>query len=873
MRRSGPSLGEMASPDLAELGNAMTQPLTMERFAEAPERRDVPSVAGPIVARSLLASRLDVGISGVLTVVTAPQGAGKTTGVATWASAVSQRRGLVWLDLAEARARPASFVPALVDAFVAAGLAGLPRLGLANLAHRSRRRAVLTAVAEAVQADGPWILVLDDFPSGQDGQLGADMEFLLAAADRSLRVVLLTDGTPAMALHRFRLAGELTRIDSSDLDLTTTEIAQLLLAHGVEPVDGVVAAVLAHSRGWAAGARLACRSVAVDPVDAAMAITDAAIEDYLVAEVIEPLPPAVRLSLFELSLVDVAPAGLVGSLISNQGAGALSTIAEHTAFVSVGLDGAARVHPILRRVASRALSQESPQAARAARIRAAQWFVDNGEQDRGFVLAEAAEDWSWIGRTLVQQLGVADVLAGTGSSWATRTEVVEQTPFLRAAVEVSSRQLHRARAARELVPAAGTEVERLSLDLLDLEIAVLSCDASTGHALVGAVREQLAASAYGLRSRAEITALVDTDAGLLALVDGDLDTAARTLAAVPATGHLALVEAARGNLNAALVLCKDFATSAEQLGARAGVAEADLARTWVSVERLQLGEARYALDRARTEQRSSHPLTAALLDLVDARWHLAAGRPEAAARLASASAARDDRGSWPGDLARVVLARAWLAQREFRRALATLTPEPARAPVESRVVSAAASAGIGDLRGARALLAATASDLVDAPLAVQLDCWLLEARLAAEEGDDERAHRLVERALRNAQEEGMRTPIGASAAWIRRALGRDASLHRTYRDFVSSLSTVETSVVGAALPSTGHRTDQVVEPLSERETQVLELLALMCSTDEIAAELFVSGNTVKTHVKSIFRKLGVNRRVDAVRVGRAQGIC
>ena len=48
---------------------------------------------------------------------------------------------------------------------------------------------------------------------------------------------------------------------------------------------------------------------------------------------------------------------------------------------------------------------------------------------------------------------------------------------------------------------------------------------------------------------------------------------------------------------------------------------------------------------------------------------------------------------------------------------------------------------------------------------------------------------------------------------------------------------------------------------------------MMCSTDEIAAELFVSGNTVKTHVKSIFRKLGVNRRVDAVRVGRARGIC
>jgi LuxR family maltose regulon positive regulatory protein len=65
----------------------------------------------------------------------------------------------------------------------------------------------------------------------------------------------------------------------------------------------------------------------------------------------------------------------------------------------------------------------------------------------------------------------------------------------------------------------------------------------------------------------------------------------------------------------------------------------------------------------------------------------------------------------------------------------------------------------------------------------------------------------------------------------------------------------------------------VLEQLTERETQVLALLALMCSTEEIATELFVSSNTVKTHLKGIFRKYGVNRRVDAVRRGRELGVC
>jgi len=67
--------------------------------------------------------------------------------------------------------------------------------------------------------------------------------------------------------------------------------------------------------------------------------------------------------------------------------------------------------------------------------------------------------------------------------------------------------------------------------------------------------------------------------------------------------------------------------------------------------------------------------------------------------------------------------------------------------------------------------------------------------------------------------------------------------------------------------------ESLIEPLTERETQVLQLVAQMCSTDEIAAELYVSPNTVKTHVKGILRKYGVSRRVDAVRRGRELGSC
>lgn len=90
-------------------------------------------------------------------------------------------------------------------------------------------------------------------------------------------------------------------------------------------------------------------------------------------------------------------------------------------------------------------------------------------------------------------------------------------------------------------------------------------------------------------------------------------------------------------------------------------------------------------------------------------------------------------------------------------------------------------------------------------------------------------------------------------------------MHR-HRTFVNGLDSLRAprSQQTSALPGA---------TLTQRECEVLELLAQMYSTEEIAQALYVSANTVKTHVKGIFSKLCVNRRVDAVRQGRAMGLC
>ena len=127
-----------------------------------------------------------------------------------------------------------------------------------------------------------------------------------------------------------------------------------------------------------------------------------------------------------------------------------------------------------------------------------------------------------------------------------------------------------------------------------------------------------------------------------------------------------------------------------------------------------------------------------------------------------------------------------------------------------------------------------------------------------------------DRALRTATTEQLREPLLGEWTWLRRSVDRDPALVRAHREFLSSCET-DAATSGRVEPV--HAGDMTATRLTEREGQVLQLLAQMYSTEEIAAELFVSANTVKTHLKGIFGKLCVNRRVDAVRRGRQFGLC
>jgi LuxR family maltose regulon positive regulatory protein len=148
----------------------------------------------------------------------------------------------------------------------------------------------------------------------------------------------------------------------------------------------------------------------------------------------------------------------------------------------------------------------------------------------------------------------------------------------------------------------------------------------------------------------------------------------------------------------------------------------------------------------------------------------------------------------------------------------------------------------------------------------RLDRWLVDARLGYSRGDQAQGRRSLQRALGLAEPEQLRLPFAMQAAWIRPVLRSDPHLAEAHRHLLEP-GLIDPGRGAAELPA-GQAAPMIVEQLSGREREVLSLLSGMLSTAEVASELYISVNTVKTHLKSIYRKLAATHRGEAVRRAR-----
>jgi LuxR family transcriptional regulator, maltose regulon positive regulatory protein len=312
-----------------------------------------------------------------------------------------------------------------------------------------------------------------------------------------------------------------------------------------------------------------------------------------------------------------------------------------------------------------------------------------------------------------------------------------------------------------------------------------------------------------------------------------------------------------------------------------GLGFAHLAKAWAHLERAEVAQARQDLDHAcRRRPDSGDPLLAAAQRLTQVRLAMVTDEPETTLRLLHAGGMDAQVTSgWFADQFLVASAEAYLAVGEPQQAIAALIPEPDLAATEAKLITAKALQRLNDLPAAEAILAKVPSDSAAISISTQVQRSLLAAELAAAQAKDERAEVHVDRALRVATKEQLRTTVGLAGNWLRSFVERNADLAARHSAFLKSIPEQRRPIVDHRTIDHRRPLDHrqngatLIVPLSAREIEVLRALADYCSNEEIAADLVLSLNTVKTHMRSLFQKLSVTRRADAVRRGRALGLC
>ncbi|MFI7600371.1 LuxR C-terminal-related transcriptional regulator [Actinoplanes sp. NPDC049681] len=875
-------------------------PLLESKF-EIPERPRF-MVARPRLLEAM-AARRDIPV----TLVVGPAGSGKTQLVASWIRAGTTNTAVAWITLEEEDDQSSAFWTYVVAALRRSGVPVSPSLTPLPSRAGVDRSFLVRLAADLAEQDRPLLLVLDGVSCVGGEQWATDLEFVLRHASPMLRLVLIGRWDPPLPLHRYRLAGRLIEIRSENLAFTTEEAAELLTLHGVDLSPAGLTSLLEHTEGWAAGLRLFAMALQ-DHRDADRLVdtitgNEATIAEYFVDEVLRVQPPHVRAFLLETSILDTFTPELAEAVTRRSDARRLLVELERrNAFVQPAAEYSAayRFHRLFAELLRAQLMCEAPERAPELHRHAARWFAAHGQTVEAVNHAVKAQDWHTaasvaidhyaIGRLVVEgRTGRLGALLGQLPDDYDDAEVATVIAALDlgdAAVERAARHLAR---AQDLVISRGWEYSK-ALALADSVLSVLVAAARDDHCEVlqlSPATEQALAEAPPevLEKRPELRMLTLAAKGFAHSRLGAVDAAAVCLAEVAATTatgcrylaidclqHLALIEAYRGRLRHAEKLASEAVDAADRCGleqARRPIV-ARVALAWVAMER-------YDVDAAGRHLRAADPkrhprdqaVAAAAFALVKARRLQARGELRGALSLLEEASARP--GPVPPEwLAReITVARGHLLIVTGRagEALEVVGRFPQPHPPEVVVLHAAALAADGGAeRAAETLVPVLSSAGLAPPICVE--AWLIMATIADRTGDAESARSALRHAVRAAAPDAHRRAVQQVWARLRRVLREDDELSQQYRSLQGGTPTPPPPAARAPEPGTL----VIVESLSRREMDVLEGMAGMLPTEEIAATLYVSVNTVKTHVRSILRKLSASRRNEAVRRARSLGL-
>jgi LuxR family transcriptional regulator, maltose regulon positive regulatory protein len=866
-----------------------------------------PTVSGQWVRRPRIEARLDRAFDRSLILISAPAGHGKTSTIACWL----ELRGhdAAWMTVDEHDAdltRFAAHVAATLDR-VASGVAD-PRFALLTAPDRLGATFLGEAFAETLyDLERDVLLVLDDFHAAASESVSAFVGGLLSVAPRRLHTILSTRSKPALSLARLRTLGDVEELIGSDLRFSPEETGQLLRLETGESIDSALEASLQASvGGWPAAIRLIALSGASDALqrqELAFERQARLLGDYLGEEVLARLPPTHRDLLLWASLLDRFNAPLLEALATEQGG--------HP----VGRDDVERLralelfreipglsetwfayHPLFRDVLRRELERTADAAAIAVRRRSiAYWFATAGLTLEAVQHLVALDDIP--AATALIESRLSDAFAREDwqsvASWlrSVPMEAVRESPeLLLASAWVAYLSGRDTRLADILEMMRGDEIWPCATPAQRAEIVLLTTIPEADPIEAIEVAEHAIAVIppsnryrYGYAHMALGVALTSAGRGQEALfrLAAFTDRESTRIDAASIRGYFARVLVLRQM--GRLARCEQTAADQLQLAA---MNDLPVSAGWgalflgvIAHERGDLTAATGHISTVIADADRVHFICLREAFFVQILAYEALGRQVEADRaavrlreLAIASETAQQLALVDSFLARTALVRGDLAaaQRWLEAATPFSTYEDLKAVEQPQLTRVKVLIAVGTpaaLDEADRLIAEFVAFGSSRHMALALlEGLAVQALLYEAKGDCAAATRALEESLALAAQEGIVQRYAylgpALAPLLRRLLaGRAAVPHA--RNVLGALEALL-----AAQPATRAFADLhqglPETPLTARELEVVHLLALRLTNNEIGEELYISPITVKNHIANITEKLGVSGRRAAV---------
>jgi LuxR family maltose regulon positive regulatory protein len=858
----------------------------------------VPPLRSGHVSRPRLVAKLNPGPDARITLVSAPAGYGKTTLVAEWlAQSQSTERKVAWLSLDEQDNDPVRFLTHLIAAIRPVNQAlGEATLSMMKAPQPPPPEALITALINDIASlPVPFLLILDDYHVIHDLGIHRQVGFLVEHQPPQVHLVIITREDPPLPLPRLRARGQMVEIRQEDLRFSLGECEAFLnQVMGLDVAAPDVAALERRTEGWIAGLQLAGLSMQgredVPGFIEAFTGSSRFVLDYLMGEVLERQPAEVQDFLLKTSVLGRLTARLCDAVTRRDDSlGTLQTLDQGNLFV-VPLDQSRswyRYHHLFAELLRQHLRSTQADSESELHRRACAWFAAEGLLPEAIQHALAAADWDraadLIGSSSVAMLSGGELTTLLGWLKALPDEVVYRRPAL-------------CRDYGWALTLTG-QLDAAEGFLRGAEAAVRGDDGLLGTILV--------AQAYHLRARGDNAGAIERgqraldllpqsdplSRGLVALTlglahwsRGNLQEAEKALlevdraaqqssnhyARMTALSYLGVIEAIHGGLRRAGEMCRQ----AIQLGGQSPpVAPAHIELGALLYEWNDLEAAAHHLQIGiELSQRTGN-----LMILSDgyrtlAMLQQALGEPQAA--LATLQMA--DQLTYEHEV--TPLTRMRNAACHVQIALAGGDLDSARHWAQQVTAPADASPffpllGLSPARllltdGRKAQAAEALANLHDAASRAGWLSGVVEVRALQAMAADAPADALgfLAGALDRAQPERFVRTFLDKGKPMRLLLERLRSQGGERKEYVLALLAAFGSPGGAST------SQPLVEPMSEREMEILRLLADGLSNQEIARRLVISVGTAKSHVHHILGKLNSDSRAQAVAKARGLGL-